>query len=742
MTASDAQPVRPPPPRANVRRFCAHCGLPVGPAGHARVIDGSPREFCCLGCSIASRLTGPADDDGGGGPAAQFLARMGLGIVLSMIVMLISWVPYIEPSAGTSESYRRFAPWATLLAATPVVLLLGVPYLWNAAAGLRRGRIGSDLLIGLGIFAAYGASLVSFATGRGDALYLDTATGLATLVTLGRWLEAQAKERSVRGLRSFLAADQRPASRLSPFATLAAPGDVAFVRASDLVLGDRVLVRPGARVPADGIVEEGRAYVDEASLTGEPLPRAVGPDDAVAAPVIATDGALLVRVTALGSDTQLGAVAEVLERARAERSPLERLAERLSAIFVPLVVVIAALAWFHDQATGASFASASLRALSVLVVACPCALAIATPLAITTAMGRLAERGILVRSGEALGGLPRVRVVAFDKTGTLTDGRPRVGSLEVIGSGEPIGPAHPDASSRTLALAAAVEATSEHGLGRAITEAARARSLAIPAATDVRMLPGLGVEGIVDGARVRVGRRSFVLASDRDSGDGAVSGRTTEAFVSVDGRLALRLGFSDDLRPSARTAVDLLRADGVACHLISGDGVEPTRTVARALGIPVDRAHGGCLPAAKVDVVRRLRLDSRSPVVFVGDGLNDAPALAAADFSVAVGSGTDLARETADVSLLGEDLTRVPRLLAAARRTRRAVRWNLFWAFVYNVVGVGFAALGRLPPLFAALAMVVSSLFVVGNSVRLRSALERDLGGASPTRPVPVGSPP
>jgi Cu+-exporting ATPase len=457
----------------------------------------------------------------------------------------------------------------------------------------------------------------------------------------------------------------------------------------------------------------------------------VAPGDGVAAPVIATDGALVVRITALGADTRLGAVADVLVRARAERSPLERLAERLSAVFVPLVIAIAAFVLVRDRAAGASFAAASLRALAVLVVACPCALAIATPLAITTAMGRLAERGILVRSGEALGGLPRVRVVAFDKTGTLTEGRPRVSAIEALGRGD---------EARALACAAAVEASSEHGLARAIGRAASERALAALPATDVRVTPGLGVEGRVEGIVVRVGRGSFVVP--QGGGAAAIAGRATEALVSLDGRLALRLTFDDRVRASAPAAVRALTAEGIVSHVISGDGLEPTRGVARALDIPDERAHGGCLPAAKVEEVRRLRAAARGPVAFVGDGLNDAPALAAADLSVAVGSGTDLARETADVSLLGDDLGRLAGLFRAARRTRRAVRWNLFWAFAYNVVGVGFAAIGRLPPIFAALAMVVSSLFVVGNSVRLRSALGRDLAGASPGGGGPVGSPP
>ncbi len=508
---------------------------------------------------------------------------MGLGVVLTMIVMLIAWVPYLEPSAATSESYRRFAPIATLLAATPVILLLGIPYLWNAARDLGRGRVGSDLLIGLGIFAAYAASIVGLASGHPDALYLDTATGLATLVTLGRWLEATAKERSARGLRAFLSADERPALRLAAGASLASPGEPEAVRASDLAVGDRVLVRPGGRVPADGVVREGRALVDEAALTGEPLPRGVGPGDPVAAPVVATDGALVVEVTAVGAATRLGAVAEVLARARAERSPLERLAERLSSAFVPLVVAIALFVLVRDRLDGGSFAAASLRALAVLVVACPCALGIATPLAVTTAIGRLAERGILVRTGEALGGLPRVRVVAFDKTGTLTEGRPRVEAVEaveVVGRGPlPGGP--------PLALAAAVEATSEHGLARAIGAAARDRGIVVPPATDVRVTPGLGVEGIVGGARVRVGRRSFVAEVTSGASDArGAGGRTTEAFVAVDGIVLARVAFGDAERLSARPAVMALAADGIEVHVISGDGAAPTRALAASLGIP------------------------------------------------------------------------------------------------------------------------------------------------------------
>jgi Cu+-exporting ATPase len=712
--------------------FCDHCGLPLGASRSAREEDGRTWRFCCVGCGIAWRFAGKGGREGGS-QASSFLARIGLGFVGSMIVMLVAWVPYLEPEAGASPDYRAFAPWATLAVATPVVLVLGVPYLWNAVAGLARGRLGSDLLVGIGIFAAYAASVVSLAAGRPDALYLDTATGLATLVTVGRWLEATAKERAARRLRALLSAAERPAVRLRAAAQAGGRRVEEEVPASGLAVGDLVLVRPGEKVPQDGVVEAGRALLDEAALTGEPLPRAVAAGAAVSAPSIPVDGPLEVRVTAVGEGTRLGAVAAVLARARAERSPVERLADRVSAVFVPGVVVLALAVLARDLRAGAAAAEAGLHALSVLVIACPCALAIATPLAVTAAIGRLAERGILVRSGAALAGLPRVRAVAFDKTGTVTEGRPEV--VEV----EPAPGVSPD---EVLALAAAVEAGSGHALGRGVVAAARARGIAVPASDDVRVVPGRGVGGDVVEAgrrrRVRVGSAAWI-----GSAAGAASPeRATEVFVEADGRPVGRLALADRLRPSAAPAVRGLSERGIAVSILSGDSPAAARAAAASLGLPAEAGRGGLLPADKVEAVARLRAEAGGPVAFVGDGLNDAPALAAADLGIAVGSGTDLARETADVSLLGDDLARIPALLRVARRTRAAVRWNLAWAFAYNAAGLAWAVARPLPPVFAAFAMVASSLSVVLASARLRAALPRDLAAPSPGEEGRLGSVP
>lgn len=718
--------------------FCGHCGLPAGAHGPRRVVDAVPRVFCCVGCSIAFGLAGRGAREGGGSEAAVWLARLALGTVLAMLVMSIAWVEYFDPVSAASEEYRRFAPIAMFVAATPVVLLLGVPYAYGAFAALARRRVSADVLIATGIFAAYAGSVVGLVTGASNALFLDTASGLATLVTVGRWLESTAKERAARRLREFLSEAERPAVRLAPGAGLARPGAESAVRAADLVVGDRVLVRPGERVPADGVVDEGRALVDEAALTGEPLPRAVAPGDAVAAPVVPTDGPLVVRVTATGRSSRLGEVAAVLARARAERSPLERLADRVSSVFVPGVVVLALGVLALDLARGDGVVAASMHALAVLVIACPCALGIAMPLAVTAALGRLAERGILVRTGLALAGLPRVRVVAFDKTGTLTEGRPEVKAVV------PFGAADADA---VLGDAAAIERGSEHALARGIVAAAAARGLAAPAASEVRVVPGLGVEGRVTDARgtraVRVGRPGWIQGGrDARPGGGADASvlagtRASEVWVEVDGVAVGRIALTDRVRPSARAAVDALRADGIEVAVLSGDAPDVVAEVAASLGLAATAARGGLLPADKVEAVRALRSEAGGPVAFVGDGLNDAPALAAADLGLAVGSGTHLARETADVSLLGDDLSRLPGLFRAARATRRAAWWNLFWAFAYNVAGLGWAVVTHVPPVYAAIAMVLSSLFVIGNSARLRAGLP-DVMRARPRAPSPA----
>ncbi|MDJ0974914.1 MAG: heavy metal translocating P-type ATPase [Planctomycetota bacterium] len=695
--------------------FCDHCGLPVGAAGTSREHEGERVSFCCLGCSIAWRIVGPGGREGGSESSA-YLVRICLGFVLTMIVMLIQWVRYFDPASAATDDYEAFAPLAQLIAATPVMLVLGVPYLWSAAGQLRAGRLGADLLIGLGVMAGYVASVVTMSHGEADPLFFDTACALATLVTVGRWLEASAKERATQGLRAFLSEEGRPARRLLE------TGEEE-VSADKLEAGDRVRVLPGEQIPADGTVLEGRAMVDEAALTGEPLPRPIAPGDAVRAPAIPTDGALVVRIDAVGEDTLLAEVGRVLAQARADRAPLEQLADRVSGVFVPLVIVLAGVVFALDIVAGDTGMQAMLHALSVLVVACPCALGIATPLAVTAALGRLAGKGVLVRSGGALSDLGDVEIVAFDKTGTLTAGRPRVQSITVR-------PGWTDDG--VVEVAAAIEQGSESAWGRAILDAAAARGIELVPAPETRVEPGLGIAGTL--ALPHIGTRDVRVGSARwlDA-----SAPADAVVVEVDGETAGWFAFHDEPRDEAHEVVAALTASGREVHILSGDAASRVTAVAADVGVPAAHAHGALLPHEKVEAIRDMA--AKGVTAFVGDGINDAPALAAADLGIAVGSGSDLAKESAMVSLLGADLTRIPRLFQAAEVTRRAVRWNLFWAFAYNVIAIAWAALLGLPPVLGALAMVLSSLFVIGNSVRLRAALGVMLQWDSPGGP---GGPP
>ncbi len=690
---------------------CDHCGLPLGAGRIDRRVRGDLHAFCCLGCSIAWRFAGPTHR-GGGGVTASHLARIGLGFVFSMAVMLLQWVQYLDPNAAADPDFARVSPWLQGLLCTPVLLGLGVPILFAAAAGLSRARVGADLLVGIALVAGYVASWWTVFRGELEPLWFDTVASLATLMTVGRWMEASAKRRATRSLAAFLSASERPARRVA--APDAPPEDDERVAASDLSAGDLVRVLPGERVPADGRVVAGRAFLDEAALTGEPLPRSVGPTDTVRAPTVPQDGALIVAVEAVGDDTLLGRIAAVLAAARAHRAPLERLADRISAVFIPAVLLIAGGVLASDLHAGRGVEAAVLLALGVLVVSCPCALGIATPLAVTATLGALADRGVLVRTGEALGALPRVRRVVFDKTGTLTRGTPQV---------QRVVPVEGEREERVLALAAAAESGSEHPLARGIRRAAPTA----PSASSSLVVPGRGVEATVPegrapggSVRVRVGAPSWI------GGDAPAREVPGAVVVEVDGRPVGTIVLGEDPRPEAAAALRELAAAGVQVEIASGDGDAAVSSFAARLQVPGLLARGGLLPDEKVTSVA----SGAHPVAFVGDGLNDAPALAAADLGIALGSGTDLAREAADVSLLGSDLRRIPSLLGAARTTRRAVAWNLFQAFAYNAVALAVAVFVGLPPLLAALAMIASSLSVIGSTALLRLRLDALLGGS------------
>jgi Cu2+-exporting ATPase len=679
--AAVASPLQPAP-----LPLCAHCGLPL-----ARV-RARPGEavYCCGGCALAHRLTGGAE---GHGQAAGLLMAVGVGAFLAMNVMMLSFVLYsgrAEADRATGESWVR---WALLLLATPALVLLGGPFLTRGFHRVRAFELDTDALIVIGVTAAYLLSARSVLLGEGP-LYLDTAMGILLFVTVGRYLEAASRARTTDALATLVS--QMPADALR----VRDEGEERVPLAA-LVPGDRIRVRPGERLPVDGVVVEGEASVSEAEITGEPLPRPRGPRDPVSAGTLNLDGSLVVEVRRTGALTTLARIVRLVEEARAGRYPFAPLVDRLVRIFVPLVLGLA-LATFAYWTWSAGTGQGLMNALSVLLIACPCAIGIATPLASTAAAGRAAAAGVLVRHGETFERLARSRRVFLDKTGTLTGGVPMLVDVR---------PAPGVDERDLLALAAGLEAHSEHPLAASVREAAAARGIAPVAITDFRALPARGVVGRHEGRELRLGRADFVGETPHLAEPGA-----SIVHLSRDGAWLGALVFRDSVRPSAAEAVASLRAAGLAVEVLSGD--QRAAVDASVANLPGVVASAELLPEAKLERIDRAIRRGESPVM-VGDGINDAPALSGAAVGVTLESGTDLAREVADVTILGGDLRRLPWLVGLARRTLRTARFNLFWAFFYNAIGLTLAVQGRLHPLFGAVAMVASSLLVVLHSQRL-----------------------
>jgi Cu+-exporting ATPase len=538
-------------------------------------------------------------------------------------------------------------------------------------------------------------------------LYFEASAAVITLVLLGKWLEGRAKRQTTEAIRALQSLRPERARVLRA-------GKEMEIAASDLVLEDRVVIRPGERIPADGLVIEGRSHADESMLTGESLPVAKSPGDAVTGGAVNADGVLTVRVTAVGSQSTLAKIIELVENAQAKKAPIQRLVDRVSAVFVPVVLGIAlatVLGW--GLATG-NWEQALLNAVAVLVIACPCALGLATPTAIMAGTGIAAKHGILIKDAEALETAHAVEAVAFDKTGTLTAGKP------VLAAFEPNGVERSDA----LAWAAAVQTGSEHPLAKAVLTAAQ--GLELPRAEGAKAIPGRGMEASVASKRLVIGSGRWMRELGVDLSPLAAKaveleaqGMTVSWLADVTGTPAVlaAMAFGDQVRLEAEEAISQLRKRGVRTVMLTGDNRAAAQAVGRRLGIDDVRAE--ILPADKASAVVELRTADRR-VAMVGDGVNDAPALAAADLGIAMGSGTDVAMHAAGVTLMRSD----PRLVAAAldisRRTYAKIRQNLFWAFVYNVVGIPLAAFGILSPVLAGAAMALSSVSVVANTLLLK----------------------
>ena len=662
--------------------------------------------FCCSGCSLVYQITGQL---GEAGEASFWLAKLGLGCFFAMNVMTLSLLLYsghlteIDPEIVPKIAYISFA------LATPVMFILGWPFVKHALSEIAALSFGMDSLIALGAVSAYVASTYATFTGN-PQIYFDTATMILVLVTLGRFLEASAKARASEALEHLL--DLAPQE-----AVVVEAGQEHRVAIAALRVGDQVLIRPGERIPVDGKVIEGAADVDESTLTGEATPVSKSRGDPVMRATVTMAGRLIVEVAHSVDDTMFAQVVRLMEEAQAAHGPLRRLVDRIAAIFVPAVVGLAGLTGFLRLPDGLE--PALLSSLSVLLIACPCPLGLATSLATWAGLGRAAPSGVLIRSGDALECLAGLKTLYFDKTGTLTMGQAALQAVQV----------EPDTFQNAwLSACASVEAYSEHALGKGLVEAVTARGLPLHPILDFKALPGLGVEGIVAcpgefPSRVVVGNERFFSQQGI-----ALAGKLREKKRRYEAAgLTVILGawneqaqglaaFGDQVRPEAPEAIEALKGLGLELRLASGDNEAATQRVAAMLGIP--RLAASLLPSQKAELVREEQ--TRGAVGVIGDGINDAPALATASLGIAMGSGTDLAKETADVSILRNDLRQIPWLIRLARATRWTVRGNLIWAFCYNAIGLILAVQGILTPILAALAMVVSSLFVVCNSLRLQ----------------------
>jgi P-type Cu+ transporter len=657
-----------------------------------------------------------ADTDAGAGQrkAGSPRRRLVVSLALAVPVTVLAMVP-----AAHFPAWQ----WVSLALATPVATWGAWPFHRAAAVNARHGAATMDTLVSVGVAAAYGWSV--YALAFGGATYLEVAVSVTALILLGRYLELRARRQAGTALKALLDLGAKQA-------TVLRDGREVTVAADALMAGDEFVIRPGEKIATDGVVVTGRSAVDTSMLTGEPVPVEAGPGEVVTGGCVNVGGRLIVRATRVGADTQLAQMARLVTQAQAGKAQVQRLADRVSAVFVPVVFAIAAATLVGWLAAGGPAASAFTAAVAVLIIACPCAMGLATPTAILVGTGRGAQLGILIKGPEALENTRRVDTIVFDKTGTVTAGRMTLtGVVTVPGLDE----------RELLRYAGAVESASEHPIAAAITSGARLRfsrhSLAqpelLPDISDFSAQAGQGVSAVVAGHAVLVGQRAWLAgewaltipaALTRAADEAEEKGQTT-TFVALDGAVRGVLVVADTIKPTSPAAIRQLRAMGLHPVLLTGDNERAARAVAAEVGI--DDVIAGVLPGGKLDAIKRLQDEGRT-VAMVGDGVNDAAALAQADLGLAMGTGTDAAIEAADLTLVSGDLRAVPDAIGLSRKTLATIKGNLAWAFGYNVAAIPLAASGLLNPMIAAAAMAFSSVFVVTNSLRLRGFARTRLG--------------
>ncbi len=684
----------------------------VEAAGYKAKLPAPAREAAAT--AVEDDATSEADDE-----TESLRIRLLISAALTVPVLLISMIPALQ---------FDYWQWMALQLATPVVIWGAWPFHRAAWANLKHATATMDTLISLGVLAAWTWSMYALflgdagmtgmkmpfdlfpeATTGAEHIYLETAAAVTTFILAGRYFEARAKRRAGAALHALLELGAKEVSLLE------ADGSERRIPVEDLKVGDRFVVRPGEKVATDGIVEEGSSAVDQSLLTGESVPVEKGPGDDVAGATINAGGRLIVRVTKIGSETALAQIAKLVTNAQNGKAPVQRLADRISGVFVPIVIglSVATLGFWLGAGEGAVVAFSA--AVAVLIIACPCALGLATPTALLVGTGRGAQLGLLIKGPEVLESTRRVDTIVLDKTGTVTTGKMALAEVAAAPGSD---------RDELLRIAGALESASEHPIGRAIAASAREQLGELPAVEGFANREGLGVEGIVDGHGVQIGRPalmaewSLAVPEDLDRARLELQGGGASCvLVAWDGSVRGLLAVADTIKPTSSEAIAALRDLGLRPVLLTGDNTETARAVAAEVGI--DEVIAEVLPAEKAEVISRLQSEGRV-VAMVGDGVNDAPALAQADLGLAIGTGTDVAIEASDLTLVSGDLRAASDAIRISRSTLRIIKQNLGWAFGYNVAALPLAAAGLLNPLIAGAAMALSSVSVVANALRLR----------------------
>ncbi|WLG29225.1 heavy metal translocating P-type ATPase [Pseudomonas lurida] len=651
---------------------------------------------------------------------AQRLHRERWALLLAILLALPLVLPMLVAPFGL---HWMLPAWAQFALATPVQFIFGARFYIAAWKAVRAGAGNMDLLVAIGTSAGYGLSIYEWLTahpGMAPHLYFEASAVVIALVLLGKYLESRAKRQTASAIRALEAL--RPERAIRVIA-----GREENVAINALKLGDLVMVKPGERFPVDGEVVDGQSHADEALISGESLPVPKQPGDKVTGGAINGEGRLLVRTLALGAESVLARIIRLVEDAQAAKAPIQKLVDKVSQVFVPAVLLLALITLVGWWLYGASVETAIINAVAVLVIACPCALGLATPTAIMAGTGVAARHGILIKDAEALERAHEVSAVVFDKTGTLTSGTPKIAHLAAVDGNEDV----------LLQQAGALQRGSEHPLAKAVLNTCHEKALAVADVTASQSLTGRGIAGTLNGQPLALGNRRLLEENGLSAGDLADSANAWEAegrtlsWLIEQGAQPRVLGlfaFGDTLKPGALDAVQQLKAQHITSHLLTGDNRGSARVVAQALGI--DDVHAEVLPADKAATVAELK--KTGVVAMVGDGINDAPALAAADIGIAMGGGTDVAMHAAGITLMRGDPRLVPAALEISRKTYAKIRQNLFWAFVYNLIGIPLAAFGLLNPVLAGAAMALSSVSVVSNALLLKTWKPKDLEDQRP----------